>query len=64
MNAKAKYYIRICICEDDRELMTFETTAKGMWNKLKDKYTMAYAADAMALVVQYVTYRMGEQDTI
>ncbi|XP_073287519.1 uncharacterized protein, partial [Primulina huaijiensis] len=64
MNAKAKYYIRICICEDDRELMTFEATAKGMWNRLKDKYTMAYAADAMALVVQYVTYRMEEQDTI
>lgn len=57
-NAKAKYWIQICINEDDQGLI-HNKTAKEMWDTLKSKYAVILQTAGRHHLQDYVNYKMG-----
>ena len=63
-NAKALYEILNCLGQDDQDEMMDEVNVYDVWTKLKAKYSKVQEAHAMAIIQEFVNYRMKEGDTI
>ena len=54
----------IYLLEDNQDKVLKEKTAVGVWSQIKTKYSKVYTAYAMAVVEEFVTFRMLEEWTI
>jgi hypothetical protein len=63
-DATARYWILLCVIEDNQELVGDQKTAAGIWKTLESKYKRTLKAVGRELVIQYVNYQMGLSTSI
>jgi hypothetical protein len=63
-DAKARYWIRICISADDRDWIREKKTAKELWETLKLKYKDKLKVTGRQYLQQYTNYKLPEDTSI
>jgi hypothetical protein len=63
-DATARYWVLLCVSEDDQELVGDQKTAAGIWKLLESKYKRTLKAAGRDLIVQFVSYQMGHDTSI
>ncbi|KAK7722991.1 hypothetical protein SLS57_004847 [Botryosphaeria dothidea] len=63
-DAKAQYWISLCISEADQERISELPTAKQIWESLKAKYKAKLQGTGRQYLLEYVNYRMEPGTTI
>ena len=63
-NATARYELFICLSEDDQDEILEDKKAADVWTKMRSKYSKVYTAHAMAVVREYITFKMLDEWTI
>lgn len=64
INAKALYWLNICISEDDQELLAEKTTAKEVWQSLKTKYEQRLPTNGRQYLAEFAAYKMSPGESI
>ena len=63
-NATARYELFICLSEDVQDKILEDKKASNVWSKMRAKYSKVYTAHTMAVVREYITFRMSDEWTI
>ncbi|KAI0995896.1 hypothetical protein K3495_g12285, partial [Podosphaera aphanis] len=63
-DATARYWILLCVSEDDQELVGENKTAAGIWKSLESKYKRTLKAAGRELIMQFVNYQMGPDTSV
>jgi hypothetical protein len=64
VDAKARYWIRICISTNDRDWVREKKTAKEIWEALQLKYQDRLKATSRQYIQQYTTYQLPADTSI
>lgn len=63
-NAKAVYWLQICIDEDDRKIVRNLESAKQIWDTLQDKYEEKLQVSRRQYLRKFTHYTMPKGTTI
>ena len=64
LNAKALYWLNICLGEDDQEITTDCTTARDVWKILVKKYQETLKTTGRQQEVNYINYKKPAETSI
>ena len=64
INAKALYWLNMCISVDDQELLVNKVTAKEVWQTLKTKYEQRLPITGRQYLADFTAYRMSPNESI